>query len=148
MGVNGKHRHLAVTAVAAVAVALAGCSTASSIVKKLSTTHPSAAASTKQAAAPQAGALTGRWHGTYSGAYHGTFNLHWVQSGSSLHGRINVSGLGNDVPLNGNINGSHITFGTVGSTKITYTGTVSGNSMSGTYQVNGAGGGPWSASKG
>jgi predicted small secreted protein len=147
--VNSKHRHLAVTAVAALAVALAGCSTASSIVKHLSTARPSATASTKQAAAPAApGALTGKWSGTYSGAYHGTFNLHWVQSGSGLHGRINVSGLGRDIPLNGTINGSHITFGTVGSTKITYTGTVSGSHMSGTYQVNGAGGGPWSASKG
>ncbi len=146
---NGKYRYLAVTAVAAVAVTLAGCSTASSIVKHLSTTRPSAAASTKQAAAPAApGALTGKWSGTYSGSYHGTFSLHWVQTGSHLHGTINVSQLGNHIPLNGTVNGSHITFGTVGSTRITYTGTVSGNSMSGTYQVNGAGGGPWSASKG
>src|SRR5712692_7827876 len=81
-GVNGKYRYLAVTAVAAVAVTLAGCSTASSIVKHLSTTRPSAAASTKQAAAPAApGALTGKWSGTYSGSYHGTFSLHWVQTG-------------------------------------------------------------------
>jgi hypothetical protein len=46
------------------------------------------------------------------------------------------------------VNGDAISFGTVGSgTAITYSGTVSGNSMSGTYKVNGQGGGPWSATK-
>jgi hypothetical protein len=30
---------------------------------------------------------------------------------------------------------------------ITYSGTVSGSSMSGTYKVNGNAGGPWSAGK-
>jgi hypothetical protein len=38
----------------------------------------------------------------------------------------------------------------VGSTAITYSGTVSGNSMSGTYKVktaSGSVGGPWSATK-
>jgi hypothetical protein len=47
------------------------------------------------------------------------------------------------------VNGA-IRFGTVGSpTDVTDTGTVSGDSMSGTYQfhtVNGTCGGPWSAS--
>ena len=47
--------------------------------------------------------------------------------------------------LNGTISGTRIRFGTVGSTAITYSGTVSGRSMSGTYQVNGANGGNWSA---
>ena len=44
------------------------------------------------------------------------------------------------------MNGSSIQFGTVGSSAITYTGTVSGNSMSGSYQTPG-GGGSWSAHK-
>jgi hypothetical protein len=43
------------------------------------------------------------------------------------------------------VNGNAITFGTVGSTVITYTGTVSGDSMSGTYQVGGSQHGTWSA---
>jgi hypothetical protein len=46
--------------------------------------------------------------------------------------------------------GGAIRFGTVGSESITYSGTVAGSSMSGTYQVhtpNGAVGGPWRASK-
>jgi hypothetical protein len=44
-----------------------------------------------------------------------------------------------------------ISFGTVGSQAITYSGSVSGDSMSGTYKVqtpNGSVGGSWSATKG
>ena len=48
--------------------------------------------------------------------------------------------------VNGTVSGSSIRFGTVGSSAITYTGTVSGNSMSGSYQTPG-GGGSWSAHK-
>ena len=45
--------------------------------------------------------------------------------------------------------GGSIRFGTVGGGGIAYSGTVSGNSMSGTYQVqNGSGaGGNWSAAR-
>jgi hypothetical protein len=46
------------------------------------------------------------------------------------------------------VGGGSIQFGTLGSTAITYSGTVSGSSMSGTYKVGGAQGGNWSASKG
>jgi hypothetical protein len=42
------------------------------------------------------------------------------------------------------VTGSAIKFGTVGGQAITYKGTVSGSSMSGTYSTPG-GGGPWSA---
>jgi hypothetical protein len=45
------------------------------------------------------------------------------------------------------VTGGSIKFGTVGSAAISYTGTVSGRSMSGTYKVNGSGGGPWHATK-
>ncbi len=54
------------------------------------------------------------------------------------------------MPINGTVHGNAIRFGTVGSTAITYSGTVSGSSMSGTYQLHttsGTPGGPWSASK-
>jgi hypothetical protein len=51
-------------------------------------------------------------------------------------------------PLTGRLEGSKITFGTVGSLAITYTGSVSGTSMSGTYKVaGGQGSGSWSATK-
>jgi hypothetical protein len=45
------------------------------------------------------------------------------------------------------VNGSAITFGSVGSAAVTSTGTVSGDAISGTYQVGGTTGGNWSASK-
>jgi hypothetical protein len=45
------------------------------------------------------------------------------------------------------VQGGAIQFGTVGSAAITYSGSVSGNSMSGTYQVANGGSGSWSASK-
>jgi hypothetical protein len=107
----------------------------------------SAAASSTSAPAAAAG-LSGKWSGQYSGAFSGTFSLNWTQSGSSLSGHIALSyPAGDFLSLHGSVNGSAITFGTVGSTAITYSGTVSGNSMSGNYQVQGSGGGPWSATK-
>lgn len=141
------------TATAALAAALAACSTS---INPVSTGHTHAAAApkakaAKAASAPKAtGALSGKWSGNYSGSYNGTFKLSWHQSGSRLHGTITISNPGSTLPINGTVHGTAITFGTVGSTNITYTGTVSGNSMSGTYKVataNGSTGGPWSASK-
>jgi hypothetical protein len=51
--------------------------------------------------------------------------------------------------INGTVAGGRIQFGTVGSQAITYTGSLSGNSMSGQYKVaGGAGGsGAWSATR-
>jgi hypothetical protein len=90
--------------------------------------------------------LSGRWSGRYSGAYSGTFTLSWQQKGSSLSGRITLSTPPNTERLTGTLKGAKITFGTVGSAAITYSGTVSGNSMSGAYRAGGAGG-SWSATK-
>ncbi len=91
--------------------------------------------------------LPGTWSGQYSGAYSGTFILHWTQSGKHLSGTITISNPHSRLPIHGTVNGSAIRFGTVGGAAITYTGTVSGSSMSGNYQVAGHSGGPWSASK-
>ena len=143
------------TATAALAAALAACTTSVGTVSTGHTGHTHAAAPkakvAKAATAKKAtSALSGKWSGNYSGAYNGTFKLSWHQSGSHLHGTITISNPGSTLPINGTVNGTAITFGTVGSTAITYTGTVSGNSMSGTYKVanaNGSTGGPWSASK-
>jgi hypothetical protein len=91
--------------------------------------------------------LTGTWSGKYSGAYHGTFTLHWTQRKSLLTGTITLPRAGGTMNIKGYTRGSTINFGTVGSgTVVTYTGTVSGSSMSGHYQTPG-GGGPWSAHK-
>ena len=111
------------------------------IVGQLATT---AAATNGRLAA--GGSLTGTWSGTYSGAYHGTFTLHWTQSRSRLTGTINLSSVGR-TNITGSVRGSTISFGTVGNaTAITYSGSVSGTSMSGTYKA-GRAGGSWSAHK-
>ncbi len=92
------------------------------------------------------GSLTGTWSGSYGGAYHGTFTLHWTQSRSRLTGTITISSLGR-MNITGSVKGSTIRFGSVGSANaITYSGSVSGTSMSGTYKTGGAGG-RWSAHK-
>src|SRR3954447_1924138 len=92
------------------------------------------------------GSLTGTWSGTYSGDYHGTFTLHWTQSKSRLAGTITISSIGR-TNITGRVSGSTIRFGTVGNARaITYSGSVSGTSMSGTYKTGGDGG-PWSAHK-
>lgn len=142
---------VAVTAVL-VACAASACSSshktgagASTALSSTSRAAPStsAASSTSVAAsssAPAAGSLSGKWAGSYSGSYTGTFTLNWTQSGSQLTGTIDLSTSGM-TPLNGTVNNGHITFGTVGSTVITYSGTVSGNSMSGSWQIAGGAGG-------
>jgi opacity protein-like surface antigen len=90
--------------------------------------------------------LSGTWSGTYSGAYHGTFTLHWKQSGSRLSGTIKLSNPSSKPNISGAVHGTAIRFGTVGSAAITYSGSVSGKSMSGSYKTPG-GGGSWSAHK-
>ena len=91
--------------------------------------------------------LTGTWSGTYRGAYHGTFTLHWTQSGSRLTGTIKLSSNVGRTNITGTVRGNTIRFGTVGNANaITYSGSVSGRSMSGTYKTGGAGG-SWSAHK-
>jgi len=147
------------TMAAALAVALTACSSSGGTKTKVPTTKPvsnvpAVSTPTASASAPRsaaASALSGRWSGQYSGAYSGTFDLNWTQSGSKLTGTINISSPPSTVPINGTVQGGKISFGTVGSLAVTYSGTVSGNSMSGTYKVGAgnvsAGGGPWSANK-
>ena len=112
-----------------------------------------AAAPTATVAAPTAtvavaAGVSGTWSGTYSGASSGTFTLTWQQSGTKVSGTIKISSFNNSaIDINGNLQGNAISFGTVGSQAITYTGTVSGNSMSGSWQIQGGAGGSWSASK-
>jgi len=89
--------------------------------------------------------VAGTWSGEYSGAFSGHFTLHWTQSGSSLNGSIVLSYPSGTYGINGSVHGSAITFGAVG-VGATYTGSLSGTSMSGTYNSP-KGGGPWSAHK-
>jgi hypothetical protein len=110
-----------------------------------------AAPRTATAQAPAAGGLSGTWSGQYSGAFQGTFTLIWQQAGSNLSGTITLAAPNLTLPITGTVDGGAIRFGTVGSAATTYSGSVSGNSMSGTYQTqtgNGTtAGGPWSATK-
>jgi len=153
---------LGIAVLAAMAVTLAACSSPSATTAHHTNTHKVAAtpvvnaatssvaasSASGSASAAAAGPLSGSWKGQYSGAYSGTFSLNWTQSTSNLSGTIMLSyPAGGAIPLHGTVNGSSITFGTVGSTSVTYSGSVSGNSMSGTYQVQGSGGGNWSASR-
>ncbi len=118
--------------------------TAPSVVNNAPATVAPAPTATVAAAA----GVSGTWSGKYSGAYSGTFTLTWQQSGTSLSGSIKISSFNNaPTDINGNLQGNSISFGTVGSQAITYTGTVSGNSMSGSWQIQGGVGGSWSATK-
>ena len=89
--------------------------------------------------------LAGTWSGRYNGAFTGTFTLHWTQTKSKLHGTIALSNPQGTYGINGSVNGSAISFGAVGA-GATYTGSVSGKSMSGSYKSP-RGGGKWSAHK-
>jgi hypothetical protein len=140
----------------AVVLAAAGCGSGggSSSTTQTSTPAsqpaPSTPASTPASTPPPSSStadsgLSGKWKGTYGGAYTGTFTLNWQQSGSKLSGTIDLS-TGGTNSVNGTVDGSAIKFGTVGGPGITYTGTVSGSSMSGSYSTPG-GNGTWSASQ-
>lgn len=89
--------------------------------------------------------LAGTWSGTYSGAYSGTFTLRWKQTGTRLAGSIKLSSPSGTYPITGSVQGSTIEFGAVGA-GATYTGTLSGRSMSGRYK-SGPRGGAWRARK-
>jgi len=143
------------------ALLVAACSSTASP-DALQTSPPAAvpAATTSAPATPAVAATTsnpssdlaGHWSGHYSGAYSGTFTLRWRQSGSVLSGTIRISGIGGSAEaIHGTVDGASIKFGTVGnSTHVTYSGSFSGSSMSGTWQVtgsSGSAGGNWSASK-
>jgi hypothetical protein len=94
---------------------------------------------------PKPASLAGTWSGRYSGAFSGTFRLHWTKSGSHLSGSITLSYPSGTYGINGSVHGSAINFGAVGA-GATYTGKVSGKSMSGNYESP-KGGGTWSAHK-
>jgi hypothetical protein len=89
--------------------------------------------------------LAGTWSGRYGGAVSGTFTLRWTQSGSTLRGTIRLSNPAGRYPISGTVRGTKISFGAVG-VGATYTGTVSGRSMSGRWKSANRGG-TWSARK-
>ena len=137
---------------------LAGCSASTTtgtptVAPATSAATPTATATPTAAPTPTPTAsvatvvpLGGTWNGTYSGKYSGTFVLTWVQSGAGLVGTIALTSPNTTLHITGNATGSSINFGAVGS--VAYTGTISGNTMSGTYvEAGGGGNGSWSAMK-
>ena len=78
-------------------------------------------------------------------AFSGTFTLRWTLSRSLLHGSITLSNPRGKYGISGSVKGNAISFGAVG-VGATYTGSVSGKSMSGSYKSP-QGGGKWSARK-
>lgn len=132
---------LAATACGGGGSAASSSPSTSPVAPATSTTAPPATSTTTTSGSD----LSGTWSGTYSGTFSGTFTLKWTQTSSKLSGKIDLSTSGT-VPVNGTITGNSIKFGTVGSTAVTYTGTVSGSSMSGNYNTP-SGGGTWSAHK-
>lgn len=141
---------VAISAVAALAAA--GCGGGGSSKTTAGKPPSSTPATTVKAAAPAPAAkhsssgLSGTWSGHYGGNFSGSFTLKWTQSGSKLAGTIKLSNPPGTSDINGSVSGSSIKFGTVGSEAITYSGSVSGKSMSGSYHTP-QGGGPWSANK-
>lgn len=135
--------------VVSLTVMAAACSSSSSsptpTAASVVPTTPAPPSSAPPSGAPGAD-LSGTWSGHYTGTFNGTFSLTWQQSGPHLHGTIDLGSAGSP-SINGTVTGNTIKFGTVGSTAITYSGTVSGDSMSGTYTVGGSAGGSWNANK-
>lgn len=103
----------------------------------------SSAAGTRTSTGPK---LAGTWSGTYHGAYSGTFKLRWKLARTRLTGSITLSNPPGTYGITGSVHGTTIAFGAVGA-GATYTGSVSGASMSGRYQTGNGRGGRWSARK-
>jgi hypothetical protein len=118
---------------------------ASSVPAAVSTPTTTQSTTTTATTMTSGSGLSGKWTGAYGGTFSGTFVLNWTQSRSKLSGTIKLSTGGTD-NVNGTVDGSAIRFGTVGGDAVHYTGSVSGDSMSGSYSTA-AGGGTWSAHK-
>ena len=84
-----------------------------------------------------------------SGGGSGDFSVTFTQTGSSLDGTLSISVACLDgAKVTGKVNGDSIDFGSVqGQCSVDYKGKISGDQMSGTYDVGGGVGGTWKASK-
>lgn len=88
--------------------------------------------------------VTGTWHISFGNGSPAPSDFHLQQSGSSLTGDLLAE------PLTGSLSGNHITFSAAfGAFMRTLAGTVTGNTMSGTWSLDTvpALSGTWTASK-
>jgi hypothetical protein len=93
------------------------------------------------------GSIDGTWKGTAQSGYLGKvpFTATIAENNTALSGTITVTKIGiENESLTGTLNGSAINFGDI-SGYITFTGTVDGDSASGTYSYSSIDSGPWTA---
>lgn len=96
--------------------------------------------------------VTGTWPGTWQDAAgaSGTFTMQFAQTGNQISGPITIEGSTcvSQGTISGTIDGDQITFGAVkAGNSVDYTGTISGDTMSGTWASPACGGdsGTWEA---
>lgn len=85
-----------------------------------------------------AGTWNGTWHDVTPDTASGGFVLTWTQAGSTLTGKIVVTGTPciTDGTISGKVTGTAISFGVVsGRISIAYEGTFDGTTMKGTYKA-------------
>ena len=90
--------------------------------------------------------LSGTWGGLCTGPFsvNGFCSVTWTQTGNALDGTIMWSPSPDNLHISGNVTGSTISFGAVG--VVTFTGTLSGSTMSGSYtDIANGHTGSWSA---
>jgi hypothetical protein len=75
--------------------------------------------------------LSGTWAGLCTGPLNGFCSLTWTQTANALDGTFMLSSPPHKLHISGNLTGSTISFGAVG--VVTFTGTLSGSTLSGFY---------------
>jgi len=139
-------------------VLLAACSSSSSSSAASTTaggteatTAPSSSSFEATGSPVSSSTVDGKWNGSYqpNGGGSGDFSVTFTQTGSSLDGTLSISVACLDgAKVTGKVNGDSIDFGSVqGQCSVDYKGKISGDQMSGTYDVGGGVGGTWKASK-
>ncbi len=125
------------------------------------TTQSQAATTTTTTTSQPAGqvSLEGYWHGTYRSektGSRGEFCFRLTKAGAGYAGTLAINDeanvyVGTGIPLAITVSGNAITLGWVAGPSVTFSGTISGDSMQGTWQISGgqySDQGTWSASKG
>jgi hypothetical protein len=137
-------------------VLLAACSSSSSssaasTPAEATSAAPSSSSFSSTGSPVSSSTVDGKWNGSYtpSGGGSGDFSVTFTQTGSSLDGTLSISVACLDgAKVTGKVNGDSIDFGSVqGQCSVDYKGKISGDQMSGTYDVGGGVGGTWKASK-
>jgi hypothetical protein len=93
--------------------------------------------------APPSLDLSGTWTGRYTGQINGTFTVAWTQTADALDGTIMLSSPLATLHVIGDLTGITILFVAVG--MVTYSGTVSGSTMSGSFATANGKTGSWTA---